>query len=88
MPELGELLLEQQWRRYAPDWASSTLAQKLEAFDLFCRECWTIRHPERGRIKFELREAQLETVEAWLGNRYTIVLKARQIACSLSTATG
>ena len=41
-----------------------------------------IRHPERGRISFELRAAQEETLQAWLTERYNMVLKARQIGYS------
>lgn len=41
-----------------------------------------IRHPERGRILFKLRDAQHETLRVWLSNRNTIVLKARQIGFS------
>jgi hypothetical protein len=48
---------------------------------------WHIRHPERGRIKFEMREAQVETVKCWIEDRYTIVLKARQIGFSTLAAT-
>jgi len=81
-----ELLEEREWRRCAPDWATSTLAEKVEAFDYFCRKYWTIRHPERGRISFDLREAQLTTVESWIANRYSIVLKARQIGFSTLAA--
>ena len=45
-----------------------------------------IRHPERGRIKFVLREAQEETVRVWIDSRYSIVLKARQIGFSTLAA--
>lgn len=51
------------------------------------REAVYIRHPERGRILFELRAAQTETLQAWLTNRYNIVLKARQIGYSTLAAS-
>jgi hypothetical protein len=49
---------------------------------LFFAEAWHIRHPEQGSIKFELRPAQVEALDAWLEHRYTICLKARQIGWS------
>lgn len=68
---------EVAWRRYRGsgpnDW---------EACLAFLTECVVIRHPERGRIPFELRDAQRETLQAWLTERYCLVLKARQIGYS------
>jgi hypothetical protein len=83
--ELQDLLNEREWRRCrgADDASSDEL---LEAFVYFCETYWHIKHPERGRIRFELRDAQRETVEAWLNNRYTIILKARQIGFSTLAA--
>jgi hypothetical protein len=57
-----------------------------DAFEYFCSTYWFIRHPERGRILFEMREAQTETVYAWIANRNSIVLKARQIGFSTLAA--
>ena len=39
-----------------------------------------------GRIKFDLRPAQIETVRVWISERNTIVLKARQIGFSTLAA--
>lgn len=83
--DLSELLNEREWRRCrGPEGASD--AELVEAFAYFCREFWFIRHPERGRILFELREAQLDTVAQWVSERYSIVLKARQIGFSTLAA--
>jgi hypothetical protein len=72
---------EAEWRRCRgkspSDW---------EACLYFLQTYWKIKHPERGRILFELREAQQETLQAWLTNRYNIVLKARQIGYSTLAA--
>lgn len=83
--ELTDLLNEKEWRKCkGPE--NATPDQLVEAFAHFCSTHWTIRHPERGRIKFALREAQKETVEAWIEERYSIVLKARQIGFSTLAA--
>ena len=50
---LEELLQEREWRRIAPSW-KATDDEKLEGFRYFCSHYWWIRHPERGRIHFEL----------------------------------
>lgn len=83
--ELNELVQEREWRlcRGPQD---ATTDQLLEAFTHFCANYWFIKHPERGRILFEMREAQQETVRAWLENRYSVVLKARQIGFSTLAA--
>ena len=83
--ELNELLHEREWRlcRGPDDASESDLA---DAFEYFCSNYWFIRHPERGRILFEMREAQAETVYAWISNRNSIVLKARQIGFSTLAA--
>jgi hypothetical protein len=79
--ELSDLLNEKEWRKCkGPE--DATLEQQVEAFEYFCSNYWMIRHPERGRIKFELRDAQRETIATWLSTRYSIVLKARQIGFS------
>jgi hypothetical protein len=83
--ELTDLLNEREWRKCrGPEGADSN--ELLEAFSHFCSTHWTIRHPERGRIKFVLRPAQEETVRAWIEERYSIVLKARQIGFSTLAA--
>lgn len=83
--ELNELIHEREWRlcRGPEDASESDLA---DAFEYFCSTYWFIRHPERGRILFEMREAQTETVYAWIANRNSIVLKARQIGFSTLAA--
>jgi hypothetical protein len=79
---LDELLLEREWRRCGPSWDESTTDELLEAFRYWCATYVHIRHPAKGKIKFELREAQLETARMWIDERYTVVLKARQIGFS------
>mgnify|MGYP000199116800 CR=1 FL=1 len=83
--ELTELINEREWRLCkGPDDASdSDLA---DAFEYFCANYWFIRHPERGRILFPMRDAQKETAYAWISNRNSIVLKARQIGFSTLAA--
>jgi len=79
--DLQQLLDEKEWRR-CKGAEDASPAERAEAFAYFCCNYWYIKHPERGRILFDLREAQLATIEAWIGNRYSIVLKARQIGFS------
>jgi len=81
-----ELLLEHRYRRCAPRWDAGPDAL-LEGFSYFCRNFWCIRHPERGKILLDLRDAQTETVSLWLRERYVVVLKARQIGFSTLIAT-
>lgn len=72
---------EAEWRRCKgkspSDW---------EACLYFLRTYWKIKHPERGRILFPVRQAQEETLQVWLTQRYSIVLKARQIGYSTLAA--
>lgn len=83
--ELNELLNEKEWRLCrGPD--NATTDELTDAFTYFCSTYWFIRHPERGRITFEMREAQIETSRAWIEHRRTIVLKARQIGFSTLAA--
>lgn len=83
--ELTDLLNEKEWRLCkGPE--NATTQELVDAFNYFCTNYWYIKHPEKGRIKFEMREAQLFTVESWIENRYTIVLKARQIGFSTLAA--
>lgn len=83
--DLSELLNEKEWRACKGP-QDATVDQLVDAFEYFCQTYWHIKHPERGRIKFELREAQVETIRAWLSNRYSVVLKARQIGFSTLAA--
>jgi hypothetical protein len=82
---LGELLEEKEWRRCCP--RTDDPAQLLDAFDYFCRTFWYIKHPERGRIKFELYDAQVDSVNLWITSRYSLMLKARQLGFSTLVAT-
>ena len=86
MTEFDELLLEKQWRQCAPPWDAGPDAL-LEGFLYFTSHFWCIRHPERGKILLDCRDAQRETVDTWLNNRYVVVLKARQIGFSTLIAT-
>lgn len=82
---LDELLNEREFRRCrGPEDAS--FDELIEAFKYFCETYWYIKHPEKGRILFKLRDAQVETVRAWVTKRYTVVLKARQIGFSTLAA--
>lgn len=83
--ELSELLNEREWRLCRGP-ADADIDQLVDAFTYFCENYWSIKHPERGRILFELREAQVETIRAWMSNRYSVVLKARQIGFSTLAA--
>jgi hypothetical protein len=83
--ELTDLLNEREWRKCrGPE--NGSAEDLVAAFSHFCATYWTIRHPERGRIKFVLREAQEETALTWIQERYSIVLKARQIGFSTLAA--
>jgi hypothetical protein len=75
-----EIWNEREWRKCAPN--TQDPAKLLDGFIYFCETYWYIRHPEKGRIKFELFEAQIETVHSWLNHRYSLILKARQIGFS------
>jgi hypothetical protein len=83
--ELTDLLNEKEWRKCKGS-EGATTEELVAAFSHFCSTHWMIRHPERGRIKFVLREAQEETVRVWIDSRYSIVLKARQIGFSTLAA--
>lgn len=80
--DLDVLLREREFRLCAPDWNESSTDELVEAFVYYCKTYVKIRHPERGRIPFDLRPAQVETIRAWIGERNTIALKARQIGFS------
>lgn len=82
MPDSVAVRREIEWRACKgngpDDW---------EACRYFIEHYVKIRHPERGRISFDLRPAQIETLQAWLTERYNIVLKARQIGYSTLAAS-
>lgn len=83
--DLNALLREKEWRKCrGPE--NADIEEQLEAFEYFCSNYWNIKHPELGRIKFEMREAQIETMRIWMSERYSVVLKARQIGFSTLAA--
>lgn len=69
-----ELADELEWRRCAKDPY------------YFFEKYWKIRHPEKGAILLELRDAQRETLKVWLKEKQSIALKARQIGFSTLAA--
>jgi len=70
------ILLKQEY-----DWRLWSVSER----DFILHAC-KIRHPERGLIPFELREAQSEALEVWTKRRYSLTLKARQIGWSTLAA--
>jgi hypothetical protein len=75
--DLTELLNEAEWRR-----CKGSGPNDFEACSYFLETYWKIRHPEHGAILFDMRDAQRTTLDAWLEERLSIVLKARQIGFS------
>lgn len=71
---LIELQRELQWRKATRD------------VTYFLESHYQIRHPARGMIPFELRQAQKEGLKHWMDNRYSLTLKARQIGWSTLAA--
>jgi hypothetical protein len=82
---LDDLLEEQEWRRCSPH--TTDPEQLLDAFTYFCRTYWYIKHPDQGRIKFDLFDAQVQSAKLWINNRYSLMLKARQLGFSTLVAT-
>lgn len=78
---LTEILREKEWRR-----CHGTSTLDVDAFEYWCRSYIRIQHPEKGATKFELRDAQSEIIRIWMVERYSIVLKARQIGWSTLVA--
>ncbi|TFH32204.1 MAG: hypothetical protein E4H00_01890, partial [Myxococcales bacterium] len=81
----AELMEEREWRLCFPQ--TKDHDKLAEGFLYFCENYWHIRHPEQGRITFDLFEAQVETINSWFGTRYSLILKARQIGFSTLVAT-
>ena len=52
----------------------------------FMRKFCVIQHPIRGKVAFNLYDFQQDTLEAFVDNRFNIVLKARQIGLSTLVA--
>lgn len=84
---MEDLWQEREFRKCA---ALNTIIpdEHLAGFLHFCETYVFIRHPDpnRGRIKFEPFEAQIEAVHSWMSVRYSLVLKARQIGFSTLVA--
>jgi hypothetical protein len=72
MPSITELKNEIEWRRCAADPV------------YFAQKYWWIQHPE-GRRLFVMRPEQRETLGAFLTEKKTIILKARQIGYTTLT---
>ena len=83
--ELNELLNEAEFRKCRGP-LSPSVEESLDAFQYFCENYWYVKHPQKGRILFKLRLAQVETTKIWMTERYSIVLKARQIGFSTLAA--
>ena len=83
--QLEELVNEYNFRKCRGK-EDATTKELVEAFDFFCANYVYIKHPNKGRIQLNLRPAQKQAVEAWIENRYSIVLKSRQIGFSTLAA--
>lgn len=70
---MNKITQEVAWRRAAAD-------------PFYASQFWKIKHPERGSIALDMRDAQRETLNLWLNERMTITLKARQIGFSTLAA--
>lgn len=79
-----QLLEEREWRKCFPN--TREPAKLHEAFVYWCHKYVYIKHPEHGRILFNLYDSQSETVENWMWERYTLILKARQLGFSTLVA--
>ena len=83
--QLEDLVNEYNYRKCRGK-EDATTDELLEAFVFFCENYVYIKHPNKGKIKLQLRDAQKQAVKAWIENRYSIVLKARQIGFSTLAA--
>jgi hypothetical protein len=88
----AELRHEAEWRLWFPNvqWGNAVLDDAttdrlLRGFESFCLQI-EIKHPSRGRIPLQLRDAQRETVRAWIQHTRVVNLKARQIGFSTLAA--
>lgn len=77
----SELLHEKAWRRYR-----GSGVDDVDALMLWMQEVCFIQHPTKGSILIPLRPAQVEILRTWIDERYSIVLKARQIGWSTLVA--
>lgn len=86
MPSLEELVNEHKFRKCRGPLDNPTTDDLVEAFDYFCQNFVYIKHPLKGKIPLNLRDAQKQAVRSWIDKRYTIVLKSRQIGFSTLAA--
>ena len=80
----SEILEEMEWRKCCPQ--SRDPKVLLEGFEYFCRNYAYIKHPEHGRMKLDLFDSQVASVNLWMRNRYSLMLKARQLGFSTLVA--
>lgn len=78
---LTEIVREREWRR-----CKGTSNRDLDACLYWMRTHTKIQHPERGAITFPVRPLQAQILATWMVERYSIVLKARQIGWSTLVA--
>jgi len=81
--DLAELVHEREIRRCR---GGDNYDSQLAGFVYFCNTYWNIKHPEKGRMLFPMRDAQIQTAEVWIGERNSVALKARQIGFSTLAA--
>jgi hypothetical protein len=72
---------ELEWRR-----CKGTSQSDVVALQYFMQNYGMIQHPEKGAILIPLRPAQKEILDTWVTERYSIVLKARQVGWSTLAA--
>jgi len=77
--DIGEIQNEIEWRKCKGEGTA-------EDFLYFVRTYWYIRHPKRGRIKFDPYDGQIVALRSFVDNDRVICLKARQIGWSTLVA--
>lgn len=81
--DADDVIHQLYWKKCAgPNWDEADTEEKLDAFRFFCSNFVHIRHPKRGKILFDLRDAQISTARDWLEHPDTLALKARQVGFS------
>lgn len=91
---VDQLDMELSWRRWFPqtsvDWSHDLSAEDADILFAACvsfmQDNLHIKVPGKGRIPFQLREAQLEVLYQWIRYRRTVSLKARQVGFSTLSA--
>lgn len=76
-----KLLCEVDWRK-----CKGKSPQDVDALMHFLEGYCFIQHPEKGSLLIPLRPAQREILATWTTERYSLVLKARQIGWSTLVA--